>query len=163
MVDWREHVRNALRGDDMGSPPPEDVVVEFAQHLEERYRQALAEGAAEKDARMRALDELTGGVSGAELAGIKRERMTRLVHREATGKMIRGLGQDALYAFRALPRHPRFALIVGALLALGIAANGAVFSVVHAVLLRGLPYAEPESLVMILESRPQEGVYDNVV
>ena len=46
---------------------------------------------------------------------------------------------------------------------MGIGANGAIFSVVHAVLIRELPYGDPDTLVMIWESRPREGVTDNTV
>jgi putative ABC transport system permease protein len=60
-------------------------------------------------------------------------------------------------------RDPWFTVVAAITLALGIGANGAIFSVVHAVLLRELPYSEPHELVMVWESRPREGVYDNVV
>ncbi|MBA3270594.1 MAG: hypothetical protein H0T71_08770, partial [Acidobacteria bacterium] len=70
---------------------------------------------------------------------------------------------DLRGALRMLRRQPSLAATVVLTLALGIGANTAVYSVVHAVLLRPLPYTQPERLVMIWESRAAEGVLDNMV
>jgi putative ABC transport system permease protein len=63
-----------------------------------------------------------------------------------------GLASDLRFAWRTLTRTPGFTAIVIAILALGIGANTAIFSVIDAVLLRPLPYERPGELVHVSES-----------
>src|SRR5580704_15553318 len=61
------------------------------------------------------------------------------------------------HSFRLLQTSPVFCAVVVVMLALGIGANTAVFSVVDGVLLRKLPYRDPDRLVMVWEKNPALG------
>jgi putative ABC transport system permease protein len=67
---------------------------------------------------------------------------------------MRTLFADVRHAFRVMSRTPSFAVAVVSVLALGIGANTAIFSIVNAVLLRPLPFEEPERLVRIYTRTP---------
>ncbi|HKG90263.1 MAG TPA: ABC transporter permease [Gemmatimonadaceae bacterium] len=64
-----------------------------------------------------------------------------------------GVSRDVRYAFRSLRRAPGFVAIAVFCLALGIGANAAIFSVINAVLLKPMPFREPERLVRMYEAK----------
>ena len=69
--------------------------------------------------------------------------------RDVRGRWLQDIGQDLRYTLRMLRRNRVFATVVILALALGIGANTAIFSLVNAVMLEGLPVHEPDRLVQI--------------
>ena len=70
---------------------------------------------------------------------------------------------DLKFAFRQLLKNPGFTAVAVLTLALGIGANTAIFSFVNAILLRPLPYKDPERLVLVYENHPVNGWFRNWV
>ena len=81
---------------------------------------------------------------------------TREAHRDGRGtRWLEDLASDVRFALRVLRRSPALTLAAVITLALGVGANTAIFSAVNAVILRPLPFSQPDRLVMLWESNPE--------
>jgi predicted permease len=84
-------------------------------------------------------------------------RIREVVYQMNTLAFLEGLLRDARHALRMIRRNPGFSTAAILSLTLGIGANTAIFSVVNAVLIRPLPYPEPEALVGVFNSGELQG------
>src|SRR5215471_4480424 len=125
---------------------------ELRFHLERQVEKYVKGGLSKQEAQWRARLEFGG------YEQVKEE------YRDARGvSFIETLARDVRYGLRVLCSDPGFSIVAILTLALGIGANTAIFSVVDSVLLRALPYSDPNSLVIVWENNSQHASPHNTV
>jgi predicted permease len=124
-----------------------DVDDELRFHVEMREREYTAAGSPESEARAHALRRF-GNVEAVRSACYDIGRKREQVH--AVTRFAQGVRNDVVFAVRQLVRNRGFTIAAVLTLALGIGANGLVFGLVNAVLLRPLPaVTDPDRLIMV--------------
>jgi predicted permease len=118
----------------------DDVSQEIAAHLAQEIDDNIARGLSEEEARRQAYLKFGNP-----------QQVLEDVWQWNTAAFIDNLWRDLRYAVRTLSRTPGFSVIAVLVMALGIGANTALFTVVRSVLLRPLPFKDPERLVMLYE------------
>jgi putative ABC transport system permease protein len=120
-----------------------EMDAELRFHLEMETEKNIRRGMSEEDARLAAQ---------RSFGGIER---TKEAYRDACRfRWLEDVWQDLRYGAQMLLKNPGVTLITVITLSLGIGANTAIFSIINGVLLRPLPYKDPERLVMAWVTKP---------
>jgi hypothetical protein len=131
--------KNLTEGRQRESDLDEEIRATFDLIVAEKIQAGLTPDAARRAAAIE-----PGGV----------EQVKEQVRYAKAGFLLDSALRDLRYAVRVMSRTPSFAVAVISVLAIGIGANTAIFSIVNAVLLRPLPFEEPERLVRLFTSTP---------
>jgi len=160
-TDWNAYVRERLPLG-LRAERELEIVQELAQLLEQTYAEQIAAGRSHEEA-LRKAEARIGSWTGlaGEIASAESQSKP-LEPPPARMNWFAGLRHDLLYAFRFLRKKPVFALVAAGTLAFGIGANTAVFTLVDAIALRGLPYPDASRLVTLgahREKQPEISIF----
>lgn len=134
LSDWAFRFRSLFKYSAVERELDDELRFHIEHLVESHMRQGLARDEAVRRARL-------------EFGGLDQIREE---HRDARGiRFVDDLGQDVQYAARQVARSPGFALLAVLCLGLGIGVNTTIFGVINSVLLRPMPVAEPERLIMV--------------
>jgi putative ABC transport system permease protein len=143
MHGWRRRLVELFRP----GPLDREAVEELEHHVELAAGRRQEPGISEREARRRAL---------ADLGGIASPRQQ--VADGRTGFALERLARELRWAARVLRRSPGISLVSIATLAIGVGASAILFALVDAVILRPLPYPDPDRLVRIFDTNAEAGV-----
>jgi predicted permease len=132
--------------------PASDVAEEIESHVALEAGQFQDGGLPQTDAEA-AARRVFGNVTSLQEA----------LHESGRWLLWDRFARDLRHALRLFRRRPGFSAVVVLTLALGIGANTAIFGVIHAVLLRPLPYREPDRLAMLWSEDPAHGLREGRV
>jgi len=171
MRDWAEFLRQSFDLPAMKGRRDERMIRELADHLEDLYREARADGADEEAAEALVLEWLGDPANAADELQRAEPAHARAVmsrwaeNREEDLRQKGGLWtvladgvQDLRLAFRTLLRRPLFTAVVVLVLALGIGATTAIFTLLDAIILSPLPFEEADRLVSVNHTAPGVGI-----
>jgi putative ABC transport system permease protein len=158
MSKWKQIVRERLAVLRLPPPRESDIVEELALHLEAAFEEARAEGLSAAEAEVRVVNSFDWHLLECELSRTEPSFAVRSLPAEFIerrgGIRMESLLHDLRFGARMLFKQPGFTLVAVITLALGIGANTAIFSVVNAVLLRPLSFAESDRIVAIGSTYP---------
>jgi putative ABC transport system permease protein len=128
---WRNLFHKARR--------EQELTEEIDAYLEMLIEQKIEQGLDPREARRAALIELGG-----------KQHVKERIREVRAGHLLGTLSQDLRYALRMLRRSPGFTAVVVLILALGLGANTAIFTLINVAMLKSLPVSRPDELVMLI-------------
>ncbi len=160
-IDFRQEIQRRVAK--AGLVLPDATLDELVAYLEDLHAAAIDEGATPAEARRRSLAALEESAfnllqrHAAQHPDRAQAARADLVANSAGGRSLNVLSSIRL-AIRQFQQHPSFALVTVLVLGLGVGAATTVFTVVDSVILRPLPYADPDQLVTLWDTNVEKGL-----